>query len=160
LQAALKISGKDHLFVGFDGKRSRAADGSVVNSISPRSISGGAVFDAGNLADPDNLPPNAHMQRRLAAIVIEYYPKHKRIVATRIRLMLDAICDFLHDLIQAGRPGCHIINPGRDAPAQLTAILRGLAFSALGSTKVMTPSFSSALMPSWSILLESWKLRA
>jgi hypothetical protein len=36
---------------------------------------------------------------------------------------------------------------------------RGFAFSAFGSTSVITPSFSSALMPSWSILLEIWKLR-
>jgi hypothetical protein len=69
LQAKLKVSGKDHLFIGFDHKRSRTADGRVVNSISPRGISGGAVFDAGNLADPDNLPPDAHMRRRLAARV-------------------------------------------------------------------------------------------
>jgi hypothetical protein len=95
LQAKLNVSSQDHLFIGFDRKRSRAADGSVVNSISPRGISGGAVFDAGNLADPDNLRPDAHMRRRLAAIVIEYHPKHSRIVATRIRVVLDAITERL-----------------------------------------------------------------
>jgi len=47
-----------------------------------------------------------------------------------------------------------------DADAQFTLILRGFAFSALGSTRVMTPSLSSALIPSCSILLESRKLRA
>ena len=37
---------------------------------------------------------------------------------------------------------------------QLTLIRRGIAFSAFGSTSVITPSFSSALIPSCSILLE------
>jgi hypothetical protein len=39
-------------------------------------------------------------------------------------------------------------------------ILRAFAFSALGSTSVMTPSLSAALIASCSILLESRKLRA
>ena len=38
---------------------------------------------------------------------------------------------------------------------QVTTILRGWAFSAFGSIKVITPSFSSALMPLCLILLES-----
>jgi len=42
----------------------------------------------------------------------------------------------------------------------LTLILRGFALSDFGRTKVITPSLSSALVRSWSILLESWKLRA
>ena len=37
---------------------------------------------------------------------------------------------------------------------QLTLIRRGIAFSAFGSTSVITPSLSSALIPSCSILLE------
>ena len=40
-----------------------------------------------------------------------------------------------------------------------TLILRALACSALGSTSVTTPSFISALILPWSILLEIWKLR-
>jgi hypothetical protein len=102
LQTKLKVSGKDHLFIGFDRKHSRAEDGTVVNSISPRGISGGAVFDAGNLADPDNLRPGVHMRRRLAAIVIEYHPEHNRIVATRVRVILGAIAERLS--IRVERP--------------------------------------------------------
>ena len=55
------------------------------------------------------------------------------------------------------RKGCR---DRRLAVAQLTFILRGFAFSDLGSTSVMTPSTSSALIASCSILLESRKLRA
>src|SRR6516225_2426892 len=40
-----------------------------------------------------------------------------------------------------------------------TLIRRALACSALGSTSVTTPSFISALILPWSILLEIWKLR-
>jgi hypothetical protein len=47
------------------------------------------------LANPDNLRPDAHMRGRLAAIVIEYHPAHSRIVATRVRLVLDAIAERL-----------------------------------------------------------------
>jgi hypothetical protein len=43
---------------------------------------------------------------------------------------------------------------------QLTLILRGFALSTFGSTKVITPSLSSALISPCSILLEIWKLRA
>ena len=90
-----------------DRKGREAADGSVVNSISPRGISGGAVFDGGNLADPDNLRPNAHMWRRLAAIVIEYHPEHNRIVTTRVRLILDFIAERL-----STRVGGHVFDRG------------------------------------------------
>jgi len=93
LQTKLKISGEDHLFIGFDSRHSRAADGSLVNSISPRGISGGAVCDAGNLADAENLRPDAQMQQRLAAIVIEYHADRSQILATRLRVALDAIAE-------------------------------------------------------------------
>jgi hypothetical protein len=41
----------------------------------------------------------------------------------------------------------------------LTCIVRGLASSTLGSTSESTPSFSSAAILFWSILLGSRKLR-
>jgi hypothetical protein len=43
---------------------------------------------------------------------------------------------------------------------QFTLILRGFAFSAFGNVSMTTPSLRSALMRSWSMSLESWKLRA
>ena len=91
LQAKLGVSGKDHLFIKFNRKYSRAADGTRVNSISTRGISGGAVFDSGKLADPHNLQPDAYMPKRLAAIVIEYHPNYERIVAVKIRLIRQAL---------------------------------------------------------------------
>jgi hypothetical protein len=103
LEAKLKVSGKTHLFIGFDRQHSRAADGRVVNSIGPRGISGGAVFDAGNVADPDNLRPDAHIRGRLAAIVIEYHPQYGRIVATRIGVVLDAIAERLSIRVERTR---------------------------------------------------------
>ena len=93
LQTKLKISGRNHLSIAFNHKYSRAADGSVVNSISPLGISGGAVFDAGNLADPNNLRPDAHMRSQLAAIVIEYHADCNQILATRLRTILKAIAE-------------------------------------------------------------------
>jgi hypothetical protein len=47
----------------------------------------------------------------------------------------------------------------QDRSVQVTAIRRGLASSALGSTKVKTPSLTSALILPWSTLLLSAKLR-
>ena len=44
--------------------------------------------------------------------------------------------------------------PAQFRLGQLTLIRRGIAFSAFGSTSVITPSFNSALIPSCSILLE------
>ena len=49
---------------------------------------------------------------------------------------------------------------GRTSCRQPTLILRGLAFSAFGSTRVITPSFMSAAIFPCSIVLEIWKLRA
>jgi hypothetical protein len=43
---------------------------------------------------------------------------------------------------------------------QFTLILRSFALSAFGKVSMTTPSLSSALMWSWSMSLESWKLRA
>lgn len=43
---------------------------------------------------------------------------------------------------------------------QVTLILRGFGFAAFGKVSMTTPSLNSALMRSWSMSLESWKLRA
>jgi hypothetical protein len=58
------------------------------------------------------------------------------------------------------RPHGEACAPDRLELDQLTLILRGFAFSAFGRVSMTTPSLSSALMRSWSMSLESWKLRA
>ena len=57
--------------------------------------------------------------------------------------------DLLQRRIRNSRAGQPKLSFG-----QLTLIRRGIAFSAFGSTSVITPSLSSALIPSCSILLE------
>ena len=59
----------------------------------------------------------------------------------------------------APRPGSRCRGLRQPSLDQLSLILRGFAVSAFGSTNVITPSFSSALIPLCSILLEIWKLR-
>ena len=73
---------------------------------------------------------------------------------------MSAASPFLHNGSVPNLHGRAALPPEVDGwPAQLsfgqlTLIRRGIAFSAFGSTSVITPSFSSALIPSCSILLE------
>jgi hypothetical protein len=62
-----------------------------VNSVEPTGISGGALVDAGNLADPANLAPNAPCRGMLAGMLIEHHARHKAIVAIRIDSILRAL---------------------------------------------------------------------
>jgi hypothetical protein len=58
-----------------------------------------------------------------------------------------------------GRTCRHLCAPW-PFPPQPTSIFRGFASSTLGSVSLRTPSFNSAPILLWSIVLESWKLLA
>ncbi len=60
------------------GKQSRDTDGKVVNSASPKGMSGGMIIDAGKPADLEVLVGSKTPQLLLAGIVIEL--KKKRIL--------------------------------------------------------------------------------
>ena len=67
----------------------------------------------------------------------------------RLTLLAPEIVEAILDGRQpAGWPAQIVVG------SQLTLIRRGIVFSAFGSTSVITPSLSSALIPSCSILLE------
>ncbi len=73
----LPNGGADHIFMTY-GKQSRDTDGKVVNSASPKGMSGGMIIDAGKPADLEVLVGSKTPQLLLAGIVIEL--KKKRIL--------------------------------------------------------------------------------
>jgi hypothetical protein len=76
-------SREDHLLRMKYDKRSRTMEGDVVNSIEPKGISGGGLFDLGNLFDPE--PP------KLVGVLIERRRKEKVIVATDIATVISVL---------------------------------------------------------------------
>lgn len=91
LARKLGMTGADHLFIGFDKKHSKDSSGRIINSIKPKGASGGALFDLGYLAHPDNLTKTPECKGLLAGMLIEYHPDHGSIVATRIGAILNKI---------------------------------------------------------------------
>jgi hypothetical protein len=84
----------DHLFVEFDHKESINPDGIGTHTMTSAGASGGAMFDLGNLDDPERLAKPAECQSRLAGILTEYRPQSKAIVATSMGPVLD-VCQRL-----------------------------------------------------------------
>jgi len=78
-----------HLRMKYD-KRSRTVEGDVVQSIDPKGISGGALFDLGRLLEtPDSSSIGSRF--RLAGILIERLRKEKVIIATKIETVLSVL---------------------------------------------------------------------
>ncbi|MCG9066263.1 trypsin-like peptidase domain-containing protein [Laribacter hongkongensis] len=92
----LGITGEKHIFVSYD-KKSKSSNGEIVNSISPRGVSGGAVFDLGNFGDPASYALDAVCKPLLAGIFIEFHHEHHATVATKIGVILD--CLKAHNII-------------------------------------------------------------
>jgi len=90
----LGIRPGDHVFVEFDHKESINPDGVGTHSMAPAGASGGAMFDLGKLDDPERLAKPAKCEAKLVGILTEYRARNKTIVATRIKLVLDA-CQHL-----------------------------------------------------------------
>jgi len=84
----LGISGDDHLFLKYE-KRSRDLGGAVVNSISPKGMSGGALFDLGT-GDPLD-PAWSPGPFGLAGMIIENHYPQKRMVAVKIGTVLSVL---------------------------------------------------------------------
>lgn len=91
LKKSIVAPSGDHIYLPYDSKHSKNADGAKVNSIRPKGMSGGALFDIGGIAQPDNLAADANYRGRLAGILIENPPGSGLMVATKIRTVLDAL---------------------------------------------------------------------
>jgi hypothetical protein len=94
LMKKLNVTGEDHIFVGYDKKQSKDSNGSIVGSVSIHGVSGGAVFDLGNFADPMNYAPDFQCTPRLAGIFIEFHYQHHATVTTKIGVILNALKAF------------------------------------------------------------------
>lgn len=93
LLTKLKATGKDHIFIGYE-KRSEDTNGGLVGSVSTKGVSGGAVFDLGNFADPATFKPDFKCTPRMAGIFIEFHSEHHATVTTKIGVILDALRAF------------------------------------------------------------------
>ncbi|RJG02272.1 hypothetical protein [Noviherbaspirillum sedimenti] len=87
----LSVTGEDHIFVGYDRKQSKDSNGILVGSVSTRGVSGGAVFDLGNFANPTNYARDVKCTPRLAGIFIEFHHEHHATVTTKIGVILKAL---------------------------------------------------------------------
>jgi len=83
-------SGKNHLFLGY-GRYSRSQNGEKTNSIAPVGMSGGAVIDAGNIADPKVFRGEMEPTPRLAGVTIELWRKNQVLVATSLHCIVPVL---------------------------------------------------------------------
>lgn len=90
LAATLGVTGNDHFFLARE-KRSRDAQGQIVDSVKPVGLSGGALIDLGQLGRPENLSPLSPCTGYLAGILIENRSQRKALVAVKIQLILEHI---------------------------------------------------------------------
>lgn len=91
LATKLGVLSDSHYFLGFDKKHSKDASGNIVNSIDPKGISGGALIDLGNLANPANLLGLTQCEGFLAGLLIEFHACDSTIVATRLQTILQGL---------------------------------------------------------------------
>lgn len=92
LALKLGIHVDSHYFLGFNKKHSKDVCGNLVDSISPRGISGGALIDLGNLAHPANLNGSTP-QGLLTGLLIENHANYSTIVATSLEIILQGLSD-------------------------------------------------------------------
>jgi hypothetical protein len=84
----LGITGEDHFFIAYD-ERCRDPAGSIVDSVKPRGMSGGALIDLGRIS-PFSLASQVH-SFGLAGLLIENHKGNRRIVAVRIGAIFGAL---------------------------------------------------------------------
>jgi hypothetical protein len=90
LARKLGITGEHHIFIKFE-KRSKDFGGAIVNSKDPTGMSGGGLFDLGNLARPENLAEGAVCKARLTGLLIEVHRGAKSIVAVSMGTVVRAL---------------------------------------------------------------------
>lgn len=86
----LGISGSDHILISQNAKYSKDASGRKVASVKLNGMSGGAVINLGNLADPNVMAGCTDPTPLLAGLFIEFYKDHGTIVATKLDTILKA----------------------------------------------------------------------
>ena len=82
--------GEDHLLISFDEEHSFDANGKMIDSIRPVGMSGGALFDLGNVADPSSLEEQATSHIRLVGVMTKHKADHKIMMATHTSAVLYA----------------------------------------------------------------------
>ena len=95
LMEELGISENSHILLGFDQKYSTNECGKRVNSVALVGMSGGPVFRLGRLSDPAVLSGLLKPQPFLSGMVIEYNRRHKLVVSTRMRVIIQSVRDLL-----------------------------------------------------------------
>jgi hypothetical protein len=87
----LGITGKDHLFIGFDHRRSRDKSGEIVNTLKPVGMSGGPLIDLKIIADLNSLNDPSNVQYCVAGLLTEIHKSDKRMVAVKIATVLASL---------------------------------------------------------------------
>jgi hypothetical protein len=88
LAKIMGVPGEDHFFLNYDAKRSRNAEGEIVNSVDAHGLSGGPLIDMGYIGKPGNLRREEKCYGRLAGLLIEVRAAQKAIVAVKIGRIL------------------------------------------------------------------------
>ena len=95
LSQELNLSHTTHIFMNYDPKHSRDAQGQCVNSIQLKGMSGGPVFNIGVLPDPSVLGGCRHPDPCLIGLFTEFHRKQKMMIATRVQTILHVVSQRL-----------------------------------------------------------------
>lgn len=91
LKEKLGITGHEHILIGFNKKHSLDSAGRIINSISPRGVSGGALVNLGNVAHPKYSGGTVDCKPLLAGLYIEFHKSHGTFVSTKIQTVVRAL---------------------------------------------------------------------
>ena len=95
LSQELNLSHTTHIFMNYNAKHSRDAQGQRVNSIQLKGMSGGPVFNIGVLPDPSVLGGCRHPDPCLVGLFTEFHRNQKTMIATRVQSILRAVSQRL-----------------------------------------------------------------
>lgn len=82
---------KKHYLLDFCEKHSKDEDNKIINSISPKGVSGGGLFYIEGMTRPESYTPDAPCVGKLVGILIEFRKEHKVLLYTRLSTILSAL---------------------------------------------------------------------
>lgn len=88
LCAKLNIPDDTHIFLDYNEKHSKDDEGNMVNSYSPRGVSGGALINLGRQSNPYAYLPSSTCVGKLSGLLIEFHKEFNALVAIKFVIII------------------------------------------------------------------------
>lgn len=89
--SAVGVDKDSHVLMEFDGKKAKDSEGNIVNSVSPKGISGGGLFLLEGSVVSLNPDKQSEWTTKLMGMLVEQ-PSNRRLLSfIRIHILIDAV---------------------------------------------------------------------